>query len=345
MKEIDLRSDTVTLPTKEMRDAIYGADLGDDVYGEDPATNELQKIASDILGKEDSILIPSGSMGNLAAVLTHCNRGEEIILGDLSHIFLNEGGGVSALGGIHPHTLPNQRDGTIKLKDIESAIRRPDIHHPLTKLVCLENTHNRCNGAPLTPEYMKKVADICRKNELLLHVDGARLFNAAVSLKVDVKSLTEHADSVMVCLSKGLSAPVGSILCGDSEFIRKARRTRKLLGGGMRQCGIISAAGIVSLNNFEDTIKEDHKNAKLLAEGISQIDGIEIDPSLVKTNILYFELTDLEPQKFYKKLGKMGLKVLKTGKNKFRMVTHREIDEKKIKESISIIKRAVKQAD
>ncbi len=238
MKTIDLRSDTVTLPTAAMREAICSAELGDDVFGEDPTTIRLEKMAAERMGKEAAMLVASGTMGNLVCVLSHCGRGDEVILGDQSHTFVYEAGGISALGGIHTHTLVNRPDGTLRLEDIKAAIRADNVHFPRTRLICLENTHNRCGGAVLTPGYMQQVASLAHSQGLLLHLDGARIFNAAVALEVDVKELTRHVDSVSFCLSKGLSAPVGSVICGSAEFIAEARRNRKAVGGGMRQCGI-----------------------------------------------------------------------------------------------------------
>ena len=255
MNYIDLRSDTVTQPTPAMREAMAKADVGDDVYGEDPTVNELQAKAASMLGKEAGLFVPSGTMGNLAAILAHCNRGDEIILGNLAHTFLFEAGGIAALGGVHPHTLPNQPDGRIDLDDIREAIRPDNPHMPITRAVTIENTHNRCGGVPLTVEYTQAVGDLAHENGLSLHLDGARIFDAAAALDVDVKELTDPVDSVTFCLSKGLCAPVGSIICGSTEFIQRAHRIRKQLGGGMRQAGILAAAGIVALDEIVPRIK------------------------------------------------------------------------------------------
>jgi len=250
MQVVDLRSDTVTLPSDEMRQAMARAELGDDVFGEDPTVNRLERMAAERVGKESALLVTSGTMGNLTSILTHCRRGEEVILGDQSHTFVYEGGGIAALGGVHPHTIPNQPDGTLRLEDVENAIRPDNVHFPRTKLICLENTHNRCNGAPLTPQYMAAVAALARRHRLNVHLDGARLFNAAVALGVDVKELAAPVDSLSICLSKGLAAPVGSVVCGPQAFIAEARRVRKVLGGGMRQAGVLAAAGIVALETM-----------------------------------------------------------------------------------------------
>jgi threonine aldolase len=327
MKTIDLRSDTVTLPTPTMRKAIYDADLGDDVYGEDPSTNRLEKMAAEQMGKEAAVLVPSGTMGNLMCVLTHCARGEEVILGDQSHMFLNEAGGMSALGGIHPHIITNQPDGTMRLEDIEAAVRGDNIHFPRTRLICLENTHNRCNGSPLTSAYMDSVAALASRYGLSMHLDGARIFNAAVALGVNIRELTRNVNSLIFCLSKGLSAPVGSMVCGSREFIAEARRIRKLLGGGMRQTGVIAAAGIIALEQMMDRLAEDHMSARRLAEGIAQIRGLSIDLQRIRTNIIYFDLVGdrMTADEFMTRLGKKGIRLLRTGPSRFRMVTHHGI--------------------
>ena len=346
MEIIDLRSDTVTLPTQEMREAIYRADLGDDVFGEDPTTNRLEKMAAELIGKEASLLVPSGTMGNLVCVLTHCARGEEVILGDQSHTFLNEAGGMSALGGIHPHILPNQPDGTIRLEEIAAAIRGNNVHFPRTRLICLENTHNRCYGSPLTPEYIDEVAELARRHSLSVHLDGARIFNAAVALGVNVKELTRSVDSLIFCLSKGLSAPVGSMVCGTSGFIAEARRARKVLGGGMRQTGIIAGAGIIALEKMMERLKEDHLNARRLAEGITKIPGLSIDIERIKTNIIYFDLTSdrLKPAEFITQLGKKGIKLLGTGPSRFRVVTHYGISSEDVDATLLALNQVMEEA-
>lgn len=343
MRVIDLRSDTVTLPTDKMREAISSAKLGDDVFGEDPTTNRLEKMAAEIVEKDAALLVPSGTMGNLVCTLTHCSRGEEVILGDQSHIFINETGGMSALGGIHPHILPNQVDGTLKLEDIEAAIRGDDEHWPRTRLICLENTHNRCYGSPLTPEYTDKVAELARKYNISLHLDGARIFNASVALEIDVKELTRNVDSLIFCLSKGLSAPIGSIVCGSREFIAEARRNRKVLGGGMRQTGIIAGAGIVALDSMTERLKEDHLNARHLAEGISKITGLFIELERIKTNIIYFNLESrsFTPLEFVKHLEEKGIKLLQTGPSRFRMVTHYGINYMDVEITLKVFKEVM----
>jgi threonine aldolase len=321
---IDLRSDTVTLPTPAMREAVYRAELGDDVFGEDPTTNRLEEMSAERMGKEAALLVVSGTMGNLVCTLTHCRRGEEVILGDRSHTFLYEAGGMSTLGGIHPHTISNQPDGTMRLEDIEGAIRGDNVHFPRTRLICLENTHNRCYGSALTSEYIDSVSALAKEHGLSVHLDGARIFNAAVALGVDVKELTANVDSLSFCLSKGLSAPVGSVVCGSSEFIAEARRARKVLGGGMRQTGVIAAAGIKALEEMVDRLAEDHKNARRLAEGIASISGLSIELANVQTNIIYFELDEgrMTPMELVTELNKKEVKLLSVGARRLRAVTH-----------------------
>jgi len=340
MTLIDLRSDTVTLPTEAMREAIHHASLGDDVFGEDATVNRLEKMAAERLGKEAALLVVSGTMGNITSILTHCARGEEVILGNSSHIFLNEAAGMAALGGISPRTIPNQPDGTLRLEDIEAAIRAENIHFPRTRLICLENSHNRCYGAALTPEYTAAVVALAKRHHLLLHLDGARIFNAAVALGVDVRELTRGCDSVNVCLSKGLSAPVGSIICGSREFIARARRTRKMIGGGMRQAGIIAAAGIVAFEQMVDRLAEDHANARRLAEGIKDIPGVASDPDRVRTNILYIDLIDkrFSDEEFLKRLATKGVRISHTGPSRFRLLTHHGIGTAQIDTAIEALR-------
>jgi threonine aldolase len=336
---IDLRSDTITLPTPAMMQAIATAELGDDVFGEDPTVNRLEAVAAERVGKEAALLVMSGTMANLVAVLTHCMRGEEIIVGDKAHIFLNEAGGCSALGSIHSHQVPNQPDGTMNLSDVEDAIRSDNIHYPRSRLICLENTHNRCGGACLTVSYMRQVRQLADRRSLKVHLDGARVFNAAVALGVDVKELTHDADSVAFCLSKGLSAPVGSLVCGSAEFIRMARRTRKIVGGGARQAGIIAAAGIVALEQMVDRLADDHANARHLAQGLAQIPGILIDRAGVQTNIVYFDVPDRlgTAADFCQRLTASGVRMLPTGRRTVRAVTHYGIERKDIEAALPII--------
>lgn len=327
MDIIDLRSDTVTQPTPAMRQAMAEAEVGDDVYGEDPSVNRLQEMAADRLGKAAALYVPSGTMGNLASILANCQRGDEVILGDRAHIFLFEAGGMAALGGVMPHTLPNQQDGTIGLQAIEAAIRPDDAHQPRTRLIALENTHNRCFGAALSVEYTRKVADLAHRHGLFLHLDGARIFNAAASLEVSPRELAGPADSVTFCLSKGLCAPVGSVICGDEEFIRRAHRVRKQLGGGMRQAGVLAAAGIVALETMVDRLAEDHERARQLAVKLSELPGVQVENNPPESNIIYLRLTPeagVAPVELARRLEAAGIRL--SPRERMRLVTHYWID-------------------
>jgi threonine aldolase len=326
-KTVDLRSDTLTKPTASMREAMASAEVGDDVFGEDPTINRLEAMAAERLGKEAALFVPSGTMANLVSQLVHCGRGDEIILGDQAHSFFYEQGGSAAVGSIHSRTIPNQADGKLSPADIEAAIR-PDNHHfPRTRLILLENTHNRCNGSPLEVEYLQSVRQLADKYGLKIHMDGARLFNAAAALEVDAADLAAEVDSVCFCLSKGLAAPVGSLVCGSQSFIDRARRARKVLGGGMRQAGVLAAAGVVALTEMTQRLAEDHANARKLADGIERIDGLFIDPALIKTNLVFFQLTreDMTVEDLVQPLEREGIRILPTGPNKFRAVTHYHI--------------------
>ncbi len=345
MQIIDLRSDTMTQPTDGMREAMAKAEVGDDVFNEDPTLHQLQDIAAEKLGMEAALFLPSGTMGNLVSLLTHCGRGDEIILGDRSHIFLNEVGGISALGGIHPHPVPNFDDGTIPLEALENAIRQSDLHYPPTRVICLENTQNYCFGSPLTPQYMDSVAELAHKYGLKVHVDGARIFNASTALSIDVKELTRQADSVMFCLSKGLSAPVGSVICGTREWVEKARKWRKMVGGGMRQAGHLAAAGIVALETLVDRLAEDHHNARTLAEGLKGLPGVEIDPEKNPTNILFFKLDHptLTPEGFLEQMGSKGVKLLLMEGGVFRAVLNRMVTSVQTKLALQIAETILKR--
>jgi threonine aldolase len=342
MQTIDLRSDTVTRPTPAMREAMYQAEVGDDVYGEDPTVNKLERMAAERLGKEAALLVVSGTMGNLVALLTHCGRGDEVILGHRSHTFLFEQGGMAALGGITPHPVSNQDDGTLRLQDVRDAIRPDNPHFPRTRLLCLENTHNMCNGTPIPVEYMAQAAQLAHAHGLKVHLDGARVFNAAAALNVDVKEVVKDVDSVMFCLSKGLCAPVGSMLCGSADFIAEARRARKVLGGGMRQAGIIAAAGIVALEQMAQRLKEDHARAKQLQEGLEQISGIHVAP--VRTNILYFQVAEdvpKPPREIEAEMAERGVLLNSRDHRWFRAVTHFWIDNEDIERAIQAMQEVV----
>ncbi len=334
---IDLRSDTVTLPSPRMREAMYRAELGDDVFGEDPTVNRLQEMAAERLGKEAGLFVVSGTMGNLVSLLTHCGRGDEIIVGDRAHIFLFEAGGASALGGIHVHTIPNTADGALDPADVQEAVRADgNVHFPRSRLLCLENTHNRCGGAVLSPVQMRSLAAVARNHGLRLHVDGARIFNAAVALGVSARELAAEADSVTFCLSKGLAAPVGAVICGSREFIAEARRSRKAVGGGMRQAGILAAAGIVALEEMIDRLAEDHANARLLAEAIAGMPGLEIDPATVRTNIVIYNVThpSLTPAQVSAALKERGVLINPTEGRSMRAVTHYGIERGDVEKAI-----------
>ena len=344
MRIVDLRSDTLTHPTPLMRQAMSEAKVGDDVFGEDPTVNLLEEMVAKRLGKEAALFVPSGTMANMVSQMTHCGRGDEVILGDQSHIFFYEQGGTSALGGIHPRTVANQPDGKMALHNIEAAIRQDNIHFPITRLIVLENTHNRCNGSPLDTAYMHSVGNLARRYGLKIHVDGARLFNAAVALGVEARELVAEADSVNICLSKGLAAPVGSIVIGNREFISKARRVRKVLGGGMRQSGILAAAGIVSLTEMVDRLEDDHVNARKLAEGLADVKGLSIDPDDVKTNIVYFQVTrkGITAQTLAERLSDQGIRVLPTGPDRLRAVTHYHVTSDDIEFALAVFSRVFK---
>ncbi len=324
MHIIDLRSDTFTRPTPAMRRAMYEAEVGDDVFGEDPTVNRLEALAAERMGKEAGLFVASGTMGNLVSLLAHCGRGDEAIVGDQAHTYIYEQGGMAALGGIHPRVVRNQPDGTLELAEVAAAIRGENIHFPISRLVMVENTHNRCDGAPLTPAYMAALGTLAREHGLRVHVDGARIFNAAVALGVDVKALAADADSVTFCLSKGLGAPVGSVVCGDREFIARARRARKVVDGGMRQAGVIAAAGIVALEQMVDRLAEDHANAETLAAGLAELPRVEVPAVPARTNILYFNVAreDLDAATLAAQVAEQGVRVLALGPRRVRAVTN-----------------------
>ena len=323
--------------------AIVRAKLGDDVLDEDPTVHELEKKSCEITGKEAALFVPSGTMANLTAVLAHCERGDEVILGDQAHTFLYEAGGISSLGGIHSHQLKNQDDGTLALDDIRNAIRTENVHFPRTRLICLENTHNRCFGFPLHLDYLHSVRSIADENALKLHVDGARLFNAAVALGISVEELCGPVDSTTFCLSKGLSAPVGSLVCGNTDFIYKVKRLRKVLGGGMRQAGILAAAGIEALETMVDQLALDHHHAKVLADGLSSVDGLHCNPEFVPTNIVYFllERENITGQELVSVMEKNGIQFFELSPKRFRLVTHAGIEEKDVFKTIEIFQKVM----
>lgn len=337
MEYIDLRSDTVTKPTPEMREAMAEAEVGDDVYGDDPTVNRLEALAADMVGKEASIFTPSGTMGNLLALLIHCQRGDEAIVGSKSHIYLNEAGGMSALGGIQPNPIPNQKDGTLALDDIRAGIRPEDVHQPITRLICIENTQNNCGGVALSVEYTRQVGEIAQANNLKFHIDGARIFNAAAVLGAEVKDLVSPADSVMFCLSKGLASPVGSMLAGTKAFIARARHLRKMLGGGMRQAGVLAAAGIVSLEKMSKRVGDDHARAKKLADGLRKIPGILLEEGAPFTNMVYFDIADNVPfdeKQLCEKMSNHEVLIDWAGARRIRLVTHYAIDDAGVEKTV-----------
>lgn len=337
----DFRSDTVTRPTPAMREAMAKAPVGDDVYGDDPTVNLLEAKAAEMLGKEAAIFVTSGTMGNLIAVLASCQRGEEAIMGRQGHTFLHEAGGVSVLGGVVINTIPNQPDGTLTLEDLESAVRYPDIHEPISRLIILENTQNTCGGVVLPVEYCEQVSAFAHERNLFLHMDGARIFNAAVALGRPVREMAAMADSVTFCLSKGLCAPVGSVLCGTQNFIDKARRLRKILGGGMRQAGIIAAAGIVAIETMVDRLAEDHALARVLAEGLSRIDGVSLEKNSPQTNMVFIRLdqrVSVSDTEFAKQLKERGVLFNGTGPRTFRLVTHHDVGPEEVSRCVEAVK-------
>lgn len=343
---IDLRSDTVTHPTPAMRDAIFRAEVGDDVMGEDPTVNRLEQMAAKRMGKPAALFVASGTMGNLASLLAHCQRGDEVILGDLSHTFLYEAGGMAALGGLHPRLLPNQPDGTLILDQIEASVRPDDAHFPRSRLIALENTHNRCGGAAIPPEYFAAVRQVADRHDLQIHLDGARIFNAAVALAVDPREITQHVDSVTFCLSKGLSAPVGSLLCGELDFIYRAHRVRKMLGGGMRQVGVLAAAGIVALEQMVDRLAEDHVRARRLAEGVAAIPGLSIGLDRVQTNIVFFDLAQDVPltgREVAMQLREREVLIGYSPDRGFRAVTHCWIEDADIDSALAALRQVMER--
>lgn len=339
---IDLRSDTITLPTDEMRRAMYEAEVGDDVYGEDPTVNRLEQRSAAILGKEAGLFTASGTMSNLIAVLTHTRAGDEVLLGSESHILWYEVGGAAALGGVLLRTVPNEEDGSLDLSRVEATIRPDDLHYPPTTLLCLENTHNRCGGTVLAAEYTAFACDLAHRHGLAVHLDGARVFNAAVALGVPAAQLGSPVDSVCYCLSKSLSAPVGSVLCGSGEFIARARKRRKMLGGGMRQAGVIAAAGLVALDTMLDRLPVDHANAKRLAAGLSKISGVTCSPEKTVTNIVMFGVAPhVPPDALVEGLRERGVRLAHREGPRFRAVTHRMIETEDVDRALDAIREVV----
>jgi threonine aldolase len=341
---IDLRSDTVTLPTEEMLEAIRHAKLGDDVFGEDPTVNRFEEMAAEKMGKEAALLVTSGTQANLVSLMSNTRRGELVILEAEAHMYWYEVGGISAIAGLLPWPLKSPL-GALDPKDVEAAIRPKNIHFPEPTLICVENTHNRHGGTVVTPDQIRAISTVAKAHGLKLYMDGARIFNAAVALKVDVTEFTRHVDNLMFCLSKGLSCPVGSVVVGSREFIDKARKMRKVLGGGMRQAGIIAAPGIIALEKMIDRLEEDHRNARRLAEGIAKIEGIAVNMERVQTNMVLYDISGLgvADELFLSKLKEKGVLALTSAKNKVRMVTHRGIEKEHIGKAIAAVENVANE--
>ncbi|XP_078427863.1 low-specificity L-threonine aldolase 1-like [Wolffia australiana] len=348
-RTVDLRSDTVTKPSDVMRAAMAGAEVEDDVLGFDPTARKLEEEMTRMTGKEAALFVPSGTMGNLISVLVHCEvRGSEAILGDNSHIHIYENGGISTIGGVHAKTVKNNHDGTMDLALIRAAIRHPDeeLYFPTTRLICLENTHANSGGRCISGEYTDQVGLIAKEHGLKLHIDGARIFNASAALGVPVQRLVQAADSVSICLSKGVGAPVGSVIVGSKSFISKARRLRKTLGGGMRQVGVLCAAALVGLRDHAGRLQDDHRRAKIFTEGLRQIKQLKVDAESVETNMIFFELKESlksSPEVFCEILQEQGVLALPTSDTCVRVVLHHQISDSDVSYALGSIKRAVAQ--
>jgi len=341
LRIVDLRSDTVTVPTEEMRRAMASAEVGDDVYGEDPTVNRLEELAAAKVGKEAALFLVSGTMANQVAIMAHTRRGDEILLESEAHIFFYEAGALAVLSGVQPRTIPGDR-GVLRPAQVEEALRPPNVHFPPTSVVCLENTHNRAGGTCTPVETMHRIARIAHERGIAVHLDGARIFNAAIALGVDVKSVAAPADSVMFCLSKGLAAPVGSMLAGSRDFIDRARKCRKIVGGGMRQAGVIAAAGIVALERMTERLADDHRRARRLAEGLAAIDGLGVDPEAVETNIMMVECVgDLDAGALVTRAADEGVRCNAVAPRRIRLVTHKDVDDDDIEYAIQAFARAV----
>ncbi|WVZ86397.1 hypothetical protein U9M48_033186 [Paspalum notatum var. saurae] len=347
-KVVDLRSDTVTKPTDAMRAAMAKADVDDDVLGADPTAQRFEAEMAAITGKEAALFVPSGTMANLISVLAHCDvRGSEVILGDASHIHVYENGGIATVGGVHPRTVPNNPDGTMDVDSIVAAIRNPDgaLLYPTTRLICLENTHANCGGKCLSAEYTDKVGEIAKAHGLKLHIDGARIFNASVALGVPVHRLVKAADSVSVCLSKGLGAPVGSVIVGSRAFIDKAKILRKTLGGGMRQVGVLCAAAYVAVRDNVGKLADDHRKAKTLAEGLKRIKQFTVDSDSVETNMVFFDIVDpcISPHKLCQVLEQRNVLAMPASSKSVRFVIHYQISDSDVQYALTCVEKAVEE--
>ncbi|HWO72908.1 MAG TPA: low-specificity L-threonine aldolase [Dehalococcoidia bacterium] len=334
---VDLRSDTVTQPTPAMREAMARAEVGDDLLGDDPTVKRLEAMAAERIGKEAALFVPSGTMANLVSLLSHCQRGDEAIVGHMAHMVQAEVGNAAGVAGVNLRQAHNDEHGRLDPDEVRSMIRHGEASAPRTALICLENTHNMCNGSALPASYTSEIAAIAREAGAALHIDGARIFNAAIALETTAAELAKEADSVSFCLSKGLSAPVGSLVCGSAAFVERARRMRRMVGGGMRQAGVLAAAGIVALEEMVDRLADDHANARYLAEGLARIPGIAIDPSLVQTNILFFKVESMPAQDFAARLRERGI-LSSGGGGRIRMVTHYGIEREDIDYALEAIR-------
>jgi threonine aldolase len=336
---VDLRSDTLTKPTPAMRQAMAEADVGDDVFGEDPTVNRLESMAAERLGKEAALFVTSGTMGNQVSLMAHTQRGDEIILDENSHIFNYEVAALAVLSAVQPRTLHGLH-GILDPEDVRQAVRFPNIHYPKDTLVCVESTHNRGGGTVYPLQTLRDIRGIATEHGMAVHLDGARFFNACVATGSPVREVAAQADSVTFCLSKGLSAPVGSVVTGPRAFIDRARRARKMLGGGMRQAGILAAAGIVALETMVDRLSQDHENARVLAEGLATLPGIQIDLNLVQTNIVIFAVkrNDLDAPGLILKLGEQGIKAFAVSADRIRMVTHKDVDRAGIERALEVLR-------
>jgi threonine aldolase len=338
-RAVELRSDTFTLPTDEMRQAMAAAEVGDDVWDEDPTVHRLQRRAAEMVGKEAALLVPSGTMGNLCALLAHTNPGDEVLVEAESHIFISEVAGAAVVGGLQlrPLTTP---DGRLMPDQVRAALREPDIHEPRSALLCLENTHNRQGGICISPQETRELASLAHSAGMSVHLDGARVFNAAVAQRVDVRELTGPVDSVMFCLSKGLSAPVGSMLAGSAAFVEQARRRRKMLGGGMRQAGVLAAAGLLALDRMVDRLAEDHANARRLGEGLQGIDGIAVDLARIQSNMVFGDCRPpLTARQFIERCRQAGVLLDQASPQRWRMVTHRGVSTADVNDAIEAVRR------
>lgn len=339
-----MRSDTVTLPTEEMLEAIRHAELGDDIRDGDPTVKRLEEMAADMMDKESAMLVPSGTMANLVSIVTQTSKGDQVVLEAESYIYYYGNGGLCIVGGVLPWPLKGHL-GVLNPRDVENALRPKSLHHTDTTLICIENSHQRAGGTVWSPDQVKAVSVIAKAHSIPLYMDASRIFNAAVALQVDCREFTRHVDSLMFCLSKGLSCPMGSVLVGDHDFIDNAKRVRQMLGGGMRQAGIVAAPGIIALENMIDRLKYDHENAAVLAKGLAKLDGISINLKTVQTNIVKFDVSDLgvDSDKFISRLKEKGVLAIKLGKTIVRMVTHRGIEREDIEYSLRIIEDLVRR--